>query len=310
MSTASRIVVVGSYNTDLMARTPRMPQPGETILGGPFHVGPGGKGANQAVAAARLGVAVQLVASLGEDSFGDQAQQNLVREGIDTSHVLRTGRTHTGAALIFVDAQGENMIVVAPGANDLLSPEHVEGARDAIRAADVLLVQLEVPMPTVERACLLAREAGVRVLLNPAPGRALDAGLLQTVDVLIPNETEAEIISGIPVSDRASAEAAGRELLQRGVGAVVMTLGAEGALVVTDDGVTHVPARPVKAVDTTGAGDAFCGALAVGLAEGQSLHTAVAFAGAAAAVKVTRLGTAPAMPRRPEVEALLAGGPR
>lgn len=310
MSTASRIVVVGSYNTDLMARTPRMPQPGETILGGPFHVGPGGKGANQAVAAARLGAAVQLVASLGEDSFGDQALQNLVREGIDTSYVLRTGRTHTGAALIFVDAQGENMIVVAPGANDLLSPEHVEGALDAIRAADVLLVQLEVPMPTVERACLLAREAGVRVLLNPAPGRALDAGLLQTVDVLIPNETEAAIISGIPVSDRASAEAAGRELLQRGVGAVVMTLGAEGALVVTDGGVTHVPARPVKAVDTTGAGDAFCGALAVGLAEGQSLHTAVAFAGAAAAVKVTRLGTAPAMPRRPEVEALLAGGPR
>jgi len=305
MSKRSRVTVVGSFNTDLVARTPRMPVRGETVLGGPFHMGPGGKGANQAVAAARLGAEVTMVVKLGNDVFGDQAEANLVKEGVRSDFVFRTEETHTGAALIMVDAEGENMIVVAAGANNLLKPEDVDAAHEAIVQADVLLVQLEIPPETVERAIALAHEAGVQVLLNPAPGRPLSAELLALVDVLTPNETEAQIITGLPVRDLKEAETAARQLLAKGVGAAVVTLGAQGALVVTSTGLERVPGRRVEVVDTTGAGDAFSGALAVALAEGKDLTEAVAFANAAAALQVTRLGTAPAMPYRNEVEALM-----
>jgi ribokinase len=301
------VTVVGSFNTDLVGVTPRMPVKGETIIGGPFLTGPGGKGANQAVAAARLGADVTMVVMLGTDNFGDLAQSNLVKEGIRSDFVLRTDETHTGAALIFVDAEGENMIVVAAGANELLTPEDVDRARQAVLEADVLLVELEVPMETVERAIRVAHEAGVRVLLNPAPGQPLSAEMLSMVDVLTPNETETQIITDMPVRNPQEAEAAAQQLLAQGVGIAVITLGAQGALIVTPTDTRHVPGQQVEVVDTTGAGDAFNGALAVALAEGKELVEAVAFSNAAAALQVTRFGTAPAMPYRDEVEELLAG---
>jgi ribokinase len=268
-------------------------------------MGPGGKGANQAVAAARLGAETTMVVKLGKDTFGDLAQANMINEGIRPDFVFRTEETHTGAALIMLDAQGENMIVVAAGANTLLSPSDVDQARNAIMGADVLLVQLEIPMETVEHAIRLAHEAGATVLLNPAPGREIHADLLAMCDVVTPNETETQIITGTPVRDVQEAEAAARQLLERGVGAAVITLGAQGALVVTSEGAEHRPGRRVKVVDTTGAGDAFSGALAVGLAEGMELNRAVDFANAAAALQVTKIGTAPAMPYRADVDAVL-----
>ncbi len=307
MSKRPKVTVVGSFNMDLLARTPRMPVKGETILGGPFYMGPGGKGANQAVAAARLGAEVHMVVKLGKDMFGDQAEANLVKEGVMHDWFLRSEESHTGVALILVDDSGENEIVVAAGVNELLRPEDVDQARGAIVGADMLLVELEVPMETVERAIRVAHEAGTKVLLNPAPGRPLSQQLLAMVDVLTPNETETQIITGMPVTDLEEAKAAARKLLAEGVKAVVITLGAQGALVVTPTRTQHVPGRQVKVVDTTGAGDAFSGALAVALAEGQELVKAVAFSCAAAALQVTRLGTAPAMPHRAEVDAFLAG---
>ena len=305
MNRRPRVTVIGSFNTDLASRTPRMPVKGETILGGPFHMGPGGKGANQAVAAARLGAEVTMVVKIGKDVFGDLAEANLVKEGIRSDFVLRTEETHTGAALIILDADGENMIVVAGGANNLLRPEDVDMAHEAIAQADILLVQLEIPLETVERAIRLATEARVQVLLNPAPGRPLSAELLSLVDILTPNETETQIITGLPVRDLQEVETAAQQLLGSGVGIAVITLGVQGALVVTPQGVQHVPGHQVKVVDTTGAGDAFSGALAVALAEERDIAEAVAFANAAAALNVTRVGTAPAMPYRDEVDSML-----
>jgi ribokinase len=307
MSKRPKVTVVGSFNMDLLARTPRMPVKGETILGGPFYMGPGGKGANQAVAAARLGAEVRMVVKLGKDMFGDQAEANLVKEGVVRDWFLRSEESHTGVALILVDESGENEIVVAAGVNELLRPADVDKARTAITGADMLLVELEVPMETVEHAIQVAHQAGTQVLLNPAPGRPLSKAMLAMVDVLTPNETETQIITGMPVTNLEEAKAAARKLLEQGVEAVVITLGANGALVVTPTLTQHVPGRQVKVVDTTGAGDAFSGALAVALAEGQELVQAVAFSCAAAALQVTRLGTAPAMPQRAEVDAFLAG---
>ena len=306
MKDRGRITVVGSFNTDLLVRTPRIPVGGETILGRDYRTGPGGKGANQAVAAARLGAEVTMVVKLGADDLGDRAEENLRREGVSPDFILRTTETHTGVAFIVLDDAGENMIVVAPGANAALTPDDVEAAREAIVGAEVLLVQLESPLDTVDRALVLARAAGVLTILNPAPGAKLGSDLLRKVDLLTPNETEAELISGRRVTTLDEAEAAARELLAMGVGGVVVTLGARGALIVRGEQVAHVPGRVVDVVDTTGAGDAFNGALAVALAEGRALVEAVAFANAAAALQVTRLGTAPAMPYRKEVEALLA----
>ena len=303
-----KITVVGSFNTDLLARAPRMPARGETILGGPFYTGPGGKGGNQAVCAARLGADVTMICKLGLDAFGDQAAANFVAEGIRPDFILRTGETHTGAALIIVDEGGENMIVVASGANDLLSAADVDAVAGAIVAADVLLVQLEVPLETVERAVRIAHGAQVRVVLNPAPGRALSPDLLGMVDVLTPNETEAQIIAGRSVQNIEEAETAARQFLADGVQAAVITLGAQGALLVTSSEAQRVPAQAVQVVDTTGAGDAFSGALAVALAEQRGLVEAVAFANAAAALSTTKVGTAPAMPQRAEVDARLAQG--
>ena len=254
-----------------------MPVKGETILGGPFITGPGGKGANQAVAAARLDADVTMLVKLGQDAFGDQAAANLVKEGVRPDFILRDPTTHTGVAFIIVDDDGENMIVVALGTNDLLSPADVDAARDAILGADVALFQLESPMETVEYAIRLAREAGTTVLLNPAPGQALSDELLSMVDIFTPNQTELQIVTrgdltGFQnLSGLDEVEAAARDLLARGVGIVVVTLGADGALIVTPDSAQHVPGYKVDVVDTTGAGDAFNGALAVAMAEGKAL---------------------------------------
>lgn len=305
MNRRPKVTVVGSFNTDLVVHTPHMPVKGETILGGPYHTGPGGKGANQAVAAARLNADVAMVVKLGQDDLGDNAATNLRNEGISTDYVLRTDISHTGVAFIIVDENGENMIVVAPGVNTLLTPEDVDEAREPIVDADILLVELESPIETVERAICVAHEAGVRVLLNPAPGQPLDDAMLAMVDVLTPNETEAEIITGRSVRNIDEAKVAARQLLDTGVGITIITLGANGALIVPEDGPQHALGHKVDVVDTTGAGDAFNGALAVALAEGQSLTDAVAFANVAAALQVTKLGTAPAMPYRDDVEAVL-----
>lgn len=305
MTKPPKVTVVGSFNTDLVVRTPRMPVKGETILGGPYLTGPGGKGANQAVAAARLGAEVAMVVRLGQDDFGDRAEENLRREGIRTDYVLRTAESHTGVAFIIVDEAGENMIVVAPGVNELLTPADVDAAREAIANADILLLELEAPMETVEHAVAVAHELGVKVVLNPAPGQPLSAELLRRVDVLTPNETETQLITGLPVHTVEEARLAGEHLLAQGVGVVVITLGARGALIVTCEGAQHIRGRQVQVVDTTGAGDAFNGALAVALAEGRAMPDAVAFANAAAALQVTRMGTAPAMPHRAEVEAFM-----
>lgn len=306
MNREPKITVIGSFMMDLMSRTPRLPVAGETVMGGPFRMGPGGKGSNQAVAAARLGAEVCMVVSLGMDYFGDVAYENLVKEGIQVDFVKRVSNVCTGAALIMVDEEkGENMIVVAPGSNNELEPRDVEKARDRILGSDYVLLQLEIPMHTVECAIKLAHANNVGIVLNPAPGRPVPNDLLSKVDVLTPNETEASAITGQAVVDDRTAEKAARDLLARGCRNVVVTLGATGALVVNHTGAYHVPAFEVKAVDTTGAGDAFNGALAVALAEGRPLLDAVEFANAAGAISVTRVGTAPAMPGRPEVEEFL-----
>jgi len=302
-----KIVVVGSSNTDMVVKTPHIPAPGETVLGGEFLMAAGGKGANQAVAAARLGAEVTLVARVGRDVFGEQAQAGFRREGLDTRYVVTDPQAASGVALIFVDAGGENSIAVAPGVNARLSPDDARRAREAIEAADVLLLQLEIPPETVLAAVETAHRAGVRVILNPAPAppQSLPADLLACVNVLTPNESEASLLTGTQVVDTDDAEQAARRLLEQGVGAVIVTLGARGALVVTPAGQQLVPSFPVDVVDTTAAGDAFNGGLAVALAGKKSLEEAVRFASACGALATTRMGAQPSLPTAGEVEAFL-----
>jgi ribokinase len=297
-----RIVVVGSVNADMVVKSARIPAPGETVTGGRFVMAPGGKGANQAVAAARLGGEVTLVAKVGQDLFGDQAIDNYRREGILTDRILRDSENATGVALILVDQQGENLISVASGANHTLSPNEVSEAADRIRAADVLMLQLEIPMETVCHAARLAREAGVTVILDPAPAAPLPDGLLQNVTYLTPNESEAERLTGIRVTDEASAEEAGRQLVAAGAEHVIVTLGAKGALLVTSNQSLLVPSRPVEAVDTTAAGDAFNGGLAWALGQGQKLEEAIRLACLTGGLSATRLGAQPSLPTKDELQ--------
>jgi ribokinase len=301
------IVVVGSSNTDMIIKLDRIPRPGETILGGDFSTAAGGKGANQAVAAARAGGKVTFVARVGDDVFGRQAVQGFVADGIDTSRVLTDSDAPSGVALIFVDGSGENSIAVASGANARLTPDDVLSARDAIASADVLVTQLETPVDTVRAAVELAAEHGVRVVLNPAPAQPLGEEILRHVSVLAPNETEAELLTGIEVSSDAAALEAAKKLNALGVDAVLITLGSRGAFLFDSDRADLVPGFEVKAVDTTAAGDVFNGALAVALAEDNPIAEAVRFANAAAALAVTKLGAQPSAPTRDEIEAALAG---
>lgn len=297
------IVVLGSANTDFIVRVPRIPKPGETILGGRFDEAAGGKGANQAVAAARAGGRVSLVARLGSDALGDRAVAGYAREGIAVGSVVRDAEAPSGVAFVFVDDAGENAIAVASGANAKLSPADVEASRAEIAAARVLLLQLEVPLESVLAAARIGREAGALVVLNPAPAQPLPAALLSCVGLLTPNQVEAEALTGIEVTDRASAEAAALRLLERGAAQVIVTLGAQGALWRTAEACFEVPGHRVQAVDSTGAGDVFHGALAVALCEGAAWREALAFANAAAALSVGRAGAQSSAPQRPEIEA-------
>lgn len=298
-----RIVVIGSSNTDMILRLAHIPVPGETVLGGTFATAAGGKGANQAVAAARLGSRVTFVACVGSDVFGQESRARFVEEGIEISHVRCDGSHASGVAFIFVDARGENCIGVAPGANAQLAPDDVDKALPAIHAADAMVMQLEIPMDTVACAAAQARQAGVCVVLNPAPAQALMPDLLRNVSVITPNETEAEIITGIRVADDASAARAAEWFHAAGVGTAVITLGSRGAYYsdIKSGRSRTVQGFRVRAVDSTAAGDAFNGALAVALAEGRALDTAVVFANAAAALSVTIAGAQPSIPRRADV---------
>lgn len=301
----SRVVVVGSSNTDMVLRVPRIPCPGETVLGRDFAMAGGGKGANQAVAAARAGGRVVLVARVGDDVFGERALAGFAAAGIDVRHVLRTPGVPSGVALIDVDDRGENSISVASGANALLSAADVEGAAAAIAGADLILVQLESPLETVEAAVRLAGENGVPVVLNPAPARPLDDGLLARVSVLTPNEHEAGLLTNVAVRDEAGARDAAARLRARGARTVVVTLGERGVYALSDGFEGHLPAFKADPVDTTAAGDVFNGALAVALGEKRPLPEALRFAQAAAAISVTRPGAQPSAPTRAEIEAFL-----
>jgi ribokinase len=300
-----KIVVVGSSNTDMIVKVPRIPKPGETILGGKFSTAAGGKGANQAVAAARAGGEVTFIARVGNDMFGQQAYRGFEEDHINVEYVKTDQAEPSGVALIFVDEKGENSIAVASGANAQLSPEDVNEAAELIQSADILLMQLETPLDTVRRAAEIATGTGVRVILNPAPAMPLDDSLLSTLTIITPNESEAELLTGIPVTDVEGAEKASMVLLELGLEVVIITMGSKGALVKTKEQKQLIPGFEVDAVDATAAGDVFNGSLAVAIAEGKSLEDAVRFANAAAALSVTKLGAQPSIPKRDEIERLL-----
>lgn len=301
------ICVVGSSNMDLVSRAPRAPRRGESIIGHSFSTFYGGKGANQAVMAARLGARVTLVTKLGRDVFGEDILRNYRAQGVDVSHVVFDDSASTGVASILVDDDANNYLVVTPGANGRLSADDVRAARDAIVKASSVVCQFEIPLDSVLEAFRLARGAGVRTILNPAPApdQPLPDELLALTDLCVPNETETESLTSMPVSTIAQAESAARTLLSRGPRAIIVTLGARGALCVTGDGAEHIPALRVDAVDPTAAGDAFIGALAVFLGEGAELRDAIRKANVVAALSVTRMGAQSSLPHRAEVDAAL-----
>jgi ribokinase len=301
MAQGKSIVVIGSSNTDMVIKTERFPQPGETILGGNFFMFPGGKGANQAVAAARLGGNVTFIAKLGRDVFGDQALRQFKEENIDTKFIIQDPAQPSGTALITVDAKGENTIVVAQGANGALVPTDLKPAVDVLKHAYIALVQLEIPMSTVSALTEQAKSYGVKVILNPAPAATIPDAMYRQLYLITPNRSEAQQLTGIPVTDVISARYAAENLHGKGVENVVITLGSEGAFVWDGKDGQHIESPKVKALDTTAAGDIFNGALVVALAEGQSLPAAVAFSNRCAAISVTRMGAQSSAPYRKEV---------
>lgn len=298
----AKICVVGSSNIDLTFRIPRLPKPGETISGHAFHIGFGGKGANQAVMAARLGACVTIVSKVGRDIFGEDMLQNYRTQGIDPSFVSADAGRSTGVAAIVVDEAARNCIIVVPGANQGLTAHDIQSAAAVIQGADVLLCQLEIPLETTLEAFRLVSKTGVKTILNPAPARDLPEELLRLTDICIPNETELEITTGQTVTNLEEAKSAARILLDRGPRTVIVTLGANGSLVANAQETVHVPAPSVIAVDPTGAGDAFIGALGVFLAEGTPMLSAVGRANAVAALSVTGVGTQSSFPSRPQAE--------
>ena len=293
----TKVVVIGSSNTDMTIKAERLPKPGETILGGIFVMGPGGKGANQAVAARRLGADVSFICKVGHDIFGDNAIEGYRKEGIDTSRILRSDKA-SGTALILVDAKAENCIAVAPGANGDLTPEDIDSVADVIRSAGYLILQLEIPVESVLRAARIAHEAGVYVILNPAPACPLPRELFSYVSLITPNQTESALLTGI----EDNLDAAVDKLLEMGVKDVVVTLGSKGSMVVSEGTRTFVPSLKVEAVDTTAAGDTFCGALCVALSEGCSLVQAAVFATKASALTVQKMGAQDSIPYRSDIK--------
>jgi ribokinase len=306
-STARRVLVVGSANVDFTVAASRLPRVGETVSGGTLLVNHGGKGANQAVAARRLGAEVRFVACVGDDASGRDIRAALQADGVGVDGVMVTAETATGTALIVVDDQGRNQIVVAPGANWRLSVEHVRSRADDFAWAQVVMCQFETPLETLVWALAEAKRRGLVTVLNPAPVReGISDDVWRLVDYLTPNEGEAERLSGVAVRDADSAAAAGRALRRRGVGTVIVTLGAQGSLACTARDDVRVPAFAVTAVDTTAAGDAFNGALGAALAGRDTLPDALRFASAAAAIACTRRGAQPSLPTRAEVDRFLA----
>ncbi len=301
-----KVVVVGSFNMDLVIKTERRPQKGETLVGEEFGMFIGGKGANQAIAASRLGAEVTMIGRLGRDLFGDSFLAEFGKENIDTSFVIRDAEVGTGIASPVIDADGDNSIIIVPRANMRLDVEDVERASNRIADSDVLLLQLEVPINSSQRAAEIARANGVTVILNPAPAYELPDSFLGLIDILVPNEVETEFLSKIAVADDQGARLAAQVLFEKGISTVVLTLGNRGALLLTSRQSKLVPAYSVKVVDTTAAGDAFCGALATALGSGEKIEDAVAFANATGALAVTVLGAAPSMPTTEQVRAFVA----
>ncbi|GAB0119606.1 ribokinase [Acidisoma sp. 7E03] len=303
------ITVMGIFAADLVFHTPKLPAWGETVMGRSFGIGPGGKGSNQAIATARLGAPVEFLAKIGRDDFGAMARGIYAREGVGTRFLHESADQSTGSAAIIIDAEaGENAIIVVPGAAAALTTAEIDAAAPAIGASAVFLTQLETPLPLAVHALRVARAAGATTILNPAPAAALSDEVLGLVDILTPNETEAAMLSGLPVTNQAEAEAAADALIARGAGAVIVTLGDKGALLRKDGQTVLAPvvkAGPV--VDTTGAGDSFNAGIAVALSEGKRLPEALTFACAVAGLKVTKAGAGAGMPMRAEVDALLAG---
>jgi ribokinase len=304
--TKNHVLVIGSSNTDMIVKAARIPKPGETILGGEFATCAGGKGANQAFAAVRAGAKVTFIGCVGQDMFGERALAGLKAEGINLKYAVRDKSRPSGVALIVVGDSGENSIAVASGSNASLRPTHLRKAKGTLRTAKVVLLQLETPMETVRVAAQMANQAGVPVILNPAPAQSLPTALLKRIYLLTPNESEAEILTGMRVRTEVEAAKAAARLRARGVENVIITMGARGALLATKDFCGLIPAQKVKAVDATAAGDVFNGAVAVALAEGKSLTEAAHFANAAAAISVTRLGAQTSVPTRAEIERMLA----
>lgn len=300
----SNILVVGSLNADLVVQAPRFPQPGETISGNDLQIIPGGKGANQAVAAARQGAAVSMVGRVGGDSFGPELINNLKRNNVDTSGVQIDAGSSTGTAIIVVDSNGQNSIVLSPGGNGRVSDADLESL--SFSEYNLLLLQLEIPIETVLSAARRARASGVKVLLNPAPAYALPDELISLPDFLLPNEGELSLLTDQPVNDMVSAEKAAKTLLERGAQNVIVTLGDKGALIVSSTQVTHVDTYQVNVVDTTAAGDAFIGGLASALLQNKSLEEAVRYGCACGALATTRFGAQPSLPVREDVENFLS----
>ncbi len=304
----ANICVVGSSNMDLISRIPRLPKIGETLVGRSFQMGCGGKGANQAVMAARLGARVTMVTKLGCDPLGRITYDNFRELGMDTSYVFFDQELFSGVAPIMVDDEGRNIIVIVPGANDNLLPADIRRADRAIRSADILICQMEVPLETSIEAMRMARAAGVRTIFNPAPARTLPQEIIELSDIIAPNETETEILTGIAVKSPGDAEAAACKLRDMGAAVVIITMGELGVLLLNKEGSSaHIPARKTRAVDTTGAGDAFIGTLAYFLALDKPLQEAIKRANSVAAVSVGRMGTQTSFPARAEIEELING---
>jgi ribokinase len=299
--TSKKILVVGSSNTDMVFKTTRFPLPGETIIGNGFFMNPGGKGANQAVAAVRLGGQVSFVCKTGNDVFGHQSHQLFEEEGIDCSYLLSDPKHPSGVAMISVDSNAENIIIVASGANAHFSVKDMTANEKAIYNSDIILMQLEIPLETVTYVAEKAKAEGKKVVLNPAPAAKLSDELLRNISIITPNETEAEILTGIKVTDEASAKKVADVLIEKGIETVIITLGAKGAYVRTKEISQIVEGVKVTAIDTTAAGDVFNGALTVAIAEGSELLTAVKFACKASAISVTREGAQSSAPYRTEV---------
>jgi len=300
----AKIIVVGSSNTDMVIKADKFPLPGETVLGGKFFMNPGGKGANQAVTAARLGGNVTFITKIGNDIFGRQALQQFQREKIETKYVTIDAEQPSGVALINVDGKGENCIAVAPGSNGQLKPSDIETVLELMDKDTIVLLQLEIPLPTVEYVIRKSYEMGLKVVLNPAPAQTLPADIFSLLYLITPNETEAELLTGIRVTDTDSAKKAAYKLQELGVTNVIITLGAKGAYLHVSSFSGLIPAPQVTAVDTTAAGDCFNGALTVALSEDRPLEDAVSFACKAASISVTRMGAQTSVPYHKEIESI------